>query len=245
MQRTQEAYAKKFQTSVKKLLADQLAEVLGNLPGQEKGLKAADGPGTFDEAAWNSAFEDKLVALMYELSLAQGKLAMEFAGEKELQFELIRALQEKINDRLALMAKNYNAETIKQLKAVMQDAQVEGLALAEIKKRVENVYDVAKGYRAERIARTESIASANLSTIEGYRQVGYVTGKEWFTNPGACQYCESLSGKIISLDKNFVELGGSIEGADGSSYSVDYEAVGGPPAHPNCTCTVIPFRGDL
>ena len=245
MERNQEAYAKKFLTAVKNILKDQLEEVIGNLPGQEKHLKAAEGPGTFDQAAADAAFQEKLIAIMYELAKSQGALAIEFAGEKELEFELIAALKSKLDDRLALMAKNYNEETIRQLKIVMEAAQVEGLSLAEIKKRVEDVYDVARGYRAERIARTESISTANLATVEGYRQVGYITGKEWFTNPGACQYCNALNGKIISLDKNFIELGGTIEAEDGSAYSVDYEAIQGPPAHPNCTCTVIPYRGEL
>lgn len=228
------------------MLDDQEAEAIGNLPGQEKHLKAADGgPGTFDEEAANKAFYDKLIGLMYELAESQGKYAIEFAGEKELEFELIAALKEALNGRIELMAKNYNAETVRQLKEIMLTAETNGYTLAQTKAAVEGVYEVARGYRAERIARSESSAAANLSTVEGYRQVGYITGKEWFTNPGACQYCNSLNGRIISLDKNFVELGDKIVGEDGSAYSVDYEAIQGPPAHPNCTCTVIPYRGEL
>ncbi len=84
--------------------------------------------------------------------------------------------------------------------------------------------------RADLIARTEAIASANYGQQELWLQAtddGLLRGdeqREWIVTPDdrLCPYCEALEGSLAPVD-------GTFEGPDG-------EKLDGPPAHPNCRC---------
>jgi len=95
--------------------------------------------------------------------------------------------------------------------------------IPEMKKRVADVFENARGYRAERIARTEVARSTTFATLESYRQSEIVEMKEWLTaaDEKVEEQCASLEGLTVPLDESF-------HGEDG------------PPLHPNCRCTVIP-----
>jgi predicted nucleic acid-binding protein len=78
--------------------------------------------------------------------------------------------------------------------------------------------------RAETIARTE-IATADVQgNMIFYRGCGVVSGKEWLVgNNDSCDECEANEADdVIGLDEKFTS------GDDA------------PPAHPNCTCDVLP-----
>lgn len=94
--------------------------------------------------------------------------------------------------------------------------------------------------RAERIARTESLAVSNEAALEAYKQSPMTNAKEWSAEFGACEFCQELDGKIIGLSENFASLGEQMIGADGNTYNVDYEDIARPPAHPNCRCALLP-----
>lgn len=133
----------------------------------------------------------------------------------------------------------YNQDTITALEQTLTEGQSAGESLSKLKKRVEATYQDAKGYRAERIARTESSRSANDAAELTYKQNGYKT-KVWFANPGACQFCKALDGKTVSIGKDYYELGQEIDGTDGGKLAVNYSNIATPPAHPNCTCSLNP-----
>lgn len=85
--------------------------------------------------------------------------------------------------------------------------------------------------RAELIARTESMTAAN----EGQRQLwhqaqdsgllGKNAQREWIIGDDdkLCPICLDMEGETVGLDDDF---------------NVDGEDIDGPPAHPNCRCTV-------
>jgi SPP1 gp7 family putative phage head morphogenesis protein len=85
--------------------------------------------------------------------------------------------------------------------------------------------------RAETIARTEVQRASNQGQIEAWDQAtdeGLLTGtetKEWIVTPDdrLCPICEPLDGQNVPMDGTF--------DADGAQ-------VDGPPAHPNCRCTL-------
>lgn len=102
------------------------------------------------------------------------------------------------------------------------------------------MYDIADKVRAERIARTETLAASNAGANEAYRQSPLVKAKEWSTESDACEFCQSLDGKIVGLEEDFAKLGQDIEGENENKLRVDYEDIGFPPAHPNCKCAILP-----
>lgn len=84
------------------------------------------------------------------------------------------------------------------------------------------------GHRAETIARTEAMAAANAGKRAAWRKLvedGTLDGNEaqmWVTakDERRCPQCGELDGKTAAL-------GGTFPGG-----------ILGPPAHPNCRCTV-------
>jgi len=77
--------------------------------------------------------------------------------------------------------------------------------------------------RALAIARTETMTAANEGQVQLWKQAqeaGHLTGKEkkvWIT-ADPCPICAPMEGKTVKLNEEF--------------------SISGPPAHPNCRCTV-------
>ncbi len=96
--------------------------------------------------------------------------------------------------------------------------------------------------RARTVARTETSRAMNRGTVEAWKQSAVVRGKRWLANPQACPFCQSISdrGEVKSIDQDFLQVGDSVTSSDGKQFVVDYDAVQGPPLHPNCRCTLIP-----
>jgi hypothetical protein len=60
--------------------------------------------------------------------------------------------------------------------------------------------------------------------------------------PNACPFCQTISdrGESKGIEQDFLQVGDSVTAADGKTFVVDYDAVSGPPLHPNCRCTLSP-----
>lgn len=85
--------------------------------------------------------------------------------------------------------------------------------------------------RAGLIARTETMRASNAGQQAAWDQAvksGLLSGnelQEWITTPDEllCPVCEPMDGETSELD---------------GSFNVDGEDMDGPPAHPNCRCTI-------
>ncbi len=85
--------------------------------------------------------------------------------------------------------------------------------------------------RAEMIARTETMRASNEGQQEAWDQAvtaGLLTGneqQEWITadDEATCPICDPMDGVTVGLDEMF---------------EVDGDEIDGPPAHPNCRCTL-------
>lgn len=135
----------------------------------------------------------------------------------------------------------YNEDTYKALNTTLVEGQAAGESLGKLKKRVESVYTDAKGYRAERIARTESLRAANKASESVYQSNGF-SSVQWFTNPGACEYCQSMMGRIKTIGQSFNKVGDLVTGVDGGQLVVDYQDIETPPLHVNCKCSINAYR---
>jgi len=97
--------------------------------------------------------------------------------------------------------------------------------------------------RAQAIARTETARAYSDGQIAAWRDTdGIVTGKTWLVSPFACEFCDAAAiefgDKAIPLDQDFYPLGSQIIGESGKSLTIGFEAVSGPPLHPNCRCSI-------
>lgn len=245
----QEQWSNRFKKEVDKLLNKQLKRILENIKTERttKTVKAFD-EFKFDDGEAQADFVGALTPLEFQLADEQGSMALSFLGENELPFQITDRVRNEIARRIARMAKNFNEETKANLVKTLTEAHANNESFADIKKRIESVYEEAKGYRAERIARTETLNASNAAAKEAYQQTGYVTKIEWFANPGACEFCVSMDGTVVGVEDDFVPLGGEVVGqnSDGditdNSYQNNYDNVDAPPLHPNCTCTLLPVR---
>ena len=245
LMRNQAKYERAYKKRLKPIITQQMAEALNNLEAHASGLRK-DMPKPFDDGAYDELMTAQLTPVLVDLSKQQGSLALVFAGDTENEFKMTAKIEDFVRKNTARMAKNFNDETIARLNASLSVGIAEGENLTKLKHRVEEVFDGVKGYRAERLARTETLKASNNASVWAYRQTGYVTGKEWVVNPGACPECEEFEGKNIPLDDSFLAVGESYtyEDEEGNEHTVtnDYDTVEEPPLHPNCRCTVIPTR---
>jgi hypothetical protein len=120
----------------------------------------------------------------------------------------------------------------------MEEGVAAGETIFELRKRTEQVFGKMRIHKSEMIARSESSRAAHQGMIQGWKESGVVTAKVWRTQPGACQFCQPMEGKVVELDSSFFEQGSVIPGNEGGQMKLDYEVVDGPPLHPNCECTV-------
>lgn len=147
-------------------------------------------------------------------------------------------------------------EVHRQIKAVIGLNRRQGLALENYRRglvaqdtpnsvvasRVETFRRKQLAFRADMIARTETMDAVNQGHLEGQRQArdkgwfGSKRGfKEWVTAPEdgrVCPTCRAMSGKRVPLDTQFSVTIYTIGGKARGTVKVDT-----PPVHPHCRCT--------
>lgn len=92
--------------------------------------------------------------------------------------------------------------------------------VATMADRVAAVYGEARDYRSVRVSRTETAAASNAGQEMVYEEAKIET-KEWIVAEDPCaEICAPMSGATAKVGEPFEE--------------------DGPPAHPNCLCTILP-----
>lgn len=107
--------------------------------------------------------------------------------------------------------------------------------VSDLADEIENIIDDPD--RADKIARTETMQASNDGQLEAWDQAeeaGLLTGdeqKEWIATDGerTCDICGDMDGETVDR---------------GEPFNVDGDDLNGPPAHPNCRCTVGLSIGD-
>lgn len=143
--------------------------------------------------------------------------------------------------RTSTIAKDINLETDRQLRKTLTEGIKNGESIDELSARVEQTYGAASGYRAERIARSETIKASGFAQDEAWQQSGVVEAKEWFTakDERVCEFCAEMDGKIVELGDNYFDKGDTMTVA-GKELKLDYWDIDTPPLHASCRCTLLP-----
>jgi HK97 family phage portal protein len=153
-------------------------------------------------------------------------------------------VQKFYDERSTKVSAGIDEETDKQLKASLAEGINAGESVPQLANRVEDIYGAAAGYRAEAIARTESINASTFATIDAWKQSGVVSGKVWtVTSSNPCPYCLDMDGKTVGLGDNYFDKGDSLTVENVGTMTFDYQNVIGPPAHVNCRCDLLPIIG--
>lgn len=114
-----------------------------------------------------------------------------------------------------------NEYTLSRLRDTLSSGIEAGEGINDLSKRIESVYDEARGYRSERIARTETIRGYREGNIELWEESEVVEEAEWWTalDERVCEECMALHGQTFPLQE-----------ARSKSQEI----------HPNCRCDLIP-----
>lgn len=237
----QASYERRYKQKMRPILIQQRKEALDNLEAKASGFKKNFIEKLFDDSKYDQLMTEKLSPVMVDLGQEQGALALAFAGDAKDDFRMTAQYQDYVTNSTAKMASNFNDETLAKLNTTLGEGIQNGESLSKLTSRVDSVYADGRGYRNERLARTETLKASNQATLEAYRQTGYVKGIQWYVNPDACEICQEVEGKTVELDAGFFSQGDSVDYGDGESYALNYDDVDAPPLHPNCRCTILPM----
>jgi HK97 family phage portal protein len=226
-------YETKAKTALSKIINKQEAEVIGKINASSKSYEEW----LFNVLDYTKEIGDELAPIIVELMEVQSQNVTNFISGQ--LFTINAEVRDQVKANILRIAGIFNQDTIVALQATLTEGSTAGESLAKLKHRVEDTFSDAKGYRAERIARTESLRASNSTAERVYQESGYKTVK-WFANPGACKFCESMNGRTKVIGSNFLNIGDVLENADGAKMQVDYDNVGTPPLHPQCSCSLVP-----
>ena len=229
-------YEKLVQIAVRKMNKEQKTEVLKNYAEDNK--INTKGP-LFDSSKYVALLVDLVTPIFGDLFKKEGDSAASFVGAT---FELTKPVLQAIENSAKLMAQSFNDTTIKDLTAVITQAQIDGASLDQVSERIAQVYEVADGMRADRIARTETFRIGNDATKEAWNQSGVVQTIKWYTaeDEQVCEWCGPEDGKTVGINDNFYSKGDTVTGSNGQDLAIDYSDVGAPPLHVNCRCYIRP-----
>ena len=128
-----------------------------------------------------------------------------------------------------------NDTTATTIRDVVQRASEEGQGIDEIRRRIGGVFDDAKGYRAERIARTEAVGSANAANVAAWQISGLVDEKEWLAVPDdqTRETHADMDGQKVAINEAFTSPSGATTQGPGM-FGIPEEDI-------NCRCTARPI----
>jgi SPP1 gp7 family putative phage head morphogenesis protein len=237
-----EAWERKFKPILRDLFTGQEREAIRNL--RDSDWKANPLARILPKMDYTG--KDRISVLLFSLKEANrifrqsGKPIISGALEDKAKIEIDRlglgidfdvsnpAVQAWISDKTFKFANEVNKETLSVLRDELREAISTGEGIKEAEKRIERVFDMARGYRTERIARTEIISAYNNGAMEAYEQSGVVEEKEWISSRDAdVRPSHQIDGEQVGLGEQF---------SNGLEYPGD--PAGQPEEVINCRCTI-------
>lgn len=208
-------WEKKWKKALKPYFDEQEKEVLKNIENRKAAIRKED---IYEVEQWNKKLRKLSKPLLLEIIQGGVESAINELGI-EVAWNIDNPRVDKwIKEELGSKIQGINDTTLEQLKVTLQDGIDLGEGVDDLAKRVRETYEDAKGYRAETIARTETISAFTEGNRQLYQESG-VKQLQFYTatDERVCEECYSKHGNKYGID----EAGGMI------------------PVHPQCRCTWI------
>lgn len=146
-----------------------------------------------------------------------------------------------VRSRLGDRIYRLNLFTQNLFQAVTKDAVMQGISngwgINKIADQIQRELNIVETYRAERIARTETISASNEGSIHGARGTGLSLKKEWisYIDDRTRETHREMNGKTVGMDESF-----SMPTDDGDRDELDYpgDPNGSAENVINCRCTI-------
>jgi hypothetical protein len=145
----------------------------------------------------------------------------------------VRDIARELKDTLPLLPQHARA-----LRNFRTELQVAGEGARVIEQKVDRYRETLKRYRAENVARTETVSAQAEGRLEAWKEaqeVGELPAnvvRVWVAAP-------STSKRLCSICAELGESGGQETTLDGVYTSSELGEVPRPPAHPSCRCTEV------
>ena len=193
-------------------------------------LSVGDSPWWWDEVGEDNSLRQTVGPLIEgTIESAGGAALAEMSAS--IRFDVYsHIVQDHIRRRVARITR-VNDTTRRHLQQEIAAGDAAGETIEQIPARVAAVYQRARDYRTERIARTEVVGAHNYGALEGYRQSGVVQYKEWLAGPGARATHAEADGQVVGLEEMF-RVGDCLTDTPGNS--------GCPEEDINCQCAIAP-----
>ena len=193
-------------------------EVIRNLEAQEKlfGRRKATVPSVnavlFDVDEAGNVYATAMMPYLEDTMEAGAFRALAELGSEVWDVqrpEVVAWLEDK-----ALKVKTLPETMYKELRGIVQQGVKDGVSAGEIAQRIQDVKPSYETYKAERVARTETIGANNYGALECYGQNGG-TRKEWVTamddkvrdgTTGEFDHT-AAHGEVVDLKADFEETG--------------------------------------
>lgn len=203
--------------------------------------------GWFDAQKWNKELLERTEPFLRATFITGAERALNRVSS-EIPFDPLsgRAASSLENHRIG-MVQSVNGTTVKRLRKSIADGITANESRKEIRGRITGIFTQLSRHQTETIARSETIWAWNEGAMQGYIQSGVVIEKQWTASPSerTCQWCSVMDGKIVDVDVQYHDKGGTFIGAEGGVLHFDFEAVEHPPLHPQCRCSIIPIIKEL
>lgn len=217
---------------------DQAEAVLARLEGAEtvEALVALSDAEFIDaavEAARTAEISSPIMVAIFDAAGAAeaariGGLDFDTANEAVVAFA---------RDASMRFAQSMTATTQDAIRNAIVEGAIDGLSTDKIAERVSAA--ISNPVRAEMIARTETIRSANAGAMELYRQAGFKRVRWLTAATEQCEFCDALNGTEWDVGANLFEVGDTVAGTSGATLTIsNYGAIPYPPLHPRCRCAI-------
>jgi HK97 family phage portal protein len=179
----------------------------------------------YDAAKEEGLSIEFITPYLQQLLEEAGAEAMNMVAPQE-DFKDTARIRALIKQRAEEFAMQVSATTIGKLASTLAEGVDAAEGIADLSKRVADVYGEFPSYRSELIARTEATAANNQGMIEAFKQSEVATGKEWI-NAG--------DSRVRDEHQDGIGVGGEIVGLD-AAFSNGLQF----PQEPNCRCVLGP-----
>lgn len=180
----------------------------------------------------------------YGESQTQNGIALLLSLDKSAELVTDFVINERQLDRyrgyLKMVGTSYSEDTTKAIRQTLERAKTDQLTAYEIKKELNKLPEL-EGYRAERLARTETVRAQGNGSLYAMEQIqastGYDIMKVWNVSSDACEFCQEMAGKKISIEQPFLAVGNSVMAGDKILVN-NFTDVETADLHPNDRCYI-------
>jgi hypothetical protein len=136
---------------------------------------------------------------------------------------------------LDAVARRQVGSSIGQLRTLLEQAIEAGQDPAE---SIEERLDRWEAQRPAQIAEKETHFANNALAKAFYVLVG-VSEIRWVASGGSCPYCTALDGRVVGIQKFFVQKGEDFEPEGAERPLAPRSNISHPPVHDGCDCTIV------